>query len=181
MYGYKTNYREATKKKKHIAAFLLVLVLFMGMSTPAYAVKAQYATTASFLEALSEDGVKYNYKGVDQDDEEEVTVSYAGDYMDSIRAVIFFDEELDSVSMRIWDVIAFDEDDYFDVLKTVNSLNYKYKYAYFVVDEEDWTVYATIDVPLRDCDEAGEIAYDALYYLVEICDRGYDELKEFEL
>ena len=168
-------------KKKQITAFLLVLVLFLGMSFPVYAVKAQYATTAAFLAVLDKEKVKYNYKGVDQDNAEEVTVSYVGDYMESIRANIFFDEDLDSVSMRVWDVIAFDEDDCFDVLKVANSLNYRYKYVYFVVDESDWTVYATIDVPLRECDEAGEITYDALYYLIEICDRGYDELKSFAL
>ena len=168
-------------KRRHLVSLLLALALLFSLSVPALAVNAQYPTTASFLSVLDKEDVKYNYKGVDQDEDEEVTVSYTGDYADSIRANIFFDDDLDSVSMRVWDVIEFDESDYFEVLKVANELNFKYKFVYFVVDEKDWTVYATIDIPIRDCDAAGDITYDALYYLIQITDLGYDALKDYNI
>ena len=39
---------------------------------------------------------------------------------------------------------------------------------------------AKIDCPIRDDDNACEIAYDALYYIENIVDEAYLVLKEFE-
>ncbi len=166
-------------KNRKWLVLLLTVVLMFSLSAPALAVKAQYPTTASFLEYLDSKDMKYKYLGVDQDDDEEVTVSFEGDYMDTIKVEVFFDEDLDVVSMRVWDVIAFKEEDFFDVLKTVNELNDQYKFINFTVDTDDWTVTASLDAPLRDCEEAGEISFDGLYYIMMIADEGYDVLAKF--
>ena len=100
--------------------------------------------------------------------------------MDDIEVEIFFDEALDSVSMRSWYVISFDEADLGDVLMQVNKLNSDYKFVTFVVDLNDYSVDAKIDCPLRDDANAGEIAYDALYYIISIIDEAYPELAVFE-
>ena len=168
------------KTVKKLFAVLLVLGLFMCMSVPASAVNAQYGPTKEFLKVMDRENHHYNYMGIDEDDDEQISVSFSGDNMDDIKVDIFFDEELDSVSMRSWYVISFDEADLSDVLLKVNELNNNYKYVSFVVDLSDYSVDAKIDCPLRDDANAGEIAYDALYYMISIVNEAYPELAVFE-
>ena len=165
--------------KRKLLSFALVLVLLCCLCVPVWAADVQYKTTKSFLEVLDAEDCEYKFIGVDQGDYEELTVEFEGDYLDSITADIFFNADGDVVSMRVWDLITIDEKDYADVMKAINDLHRQYKFVCFAVDTDDWTVYATLDAPLRECDEAGDIAADAVYYLVNIADRGYQALKDF--
>lgn len=167
------------KTVKKIFAVLLILGLILSLSVSAFAVTAQYGPTQEFLKVLDREGHKFNYMGIDEDDDEQVNLTFAGDKLDTIDIKVFFDEDLDSVSMRVWSIIYFDEADLTKVLEQVNTLNNDYKYVKFVVDTDDMSVDAEIDAPLRDDKNAGEIAYDALYYIVKIVDEGYPELKAF--
>lgn len=168
------------KTIRGLFAFLLVLTLFLALSVPAFAASAQYTTTQEFLKVLKREKNTYNYMGIDEDDDEEVRVTFSGDNLDEIPVEIFFDEDLDAVSMRSWQVIYFDKKDLADVLTLVNDLNSQYKFVKFVVDPEDESVDAEIDVPLREGENAGELAYDALYYIVIIVDEAYPQLAKFE-
>lgn len=163
--------------KKSVAG-LLVLALFLSMNVFASAVNVQYATTEEFLKVLREEEVKYSYRGVDEDEDEEVTVAYTGDYCDDIFIRIFFSQSLDSVSMRFWNIVDFDKANYTDVLKIVNELNADYKFVKFVVDTNDWSVGAELDVPLREGEDAARIAYDALLAIVKISDMAYPDLED---
>ena len=167
------------KTSKKLFAILLALCLFCSLSLPAFAVNAQYGTTKSFLKVLDREKHKYNYLGIDEDDDEQVNVSFVGDNMDKIEVKIFFDEDLEMVVLRSWRVIKFQKADLAKVLKLVNELNNNYKFVKFVVDEDDLSVDAKVDCPLRDDANAGEIAYDGLYYIVKIVDQAYPELKPF--
>ena len=129
---------------------------------------------------MDREKAKYSYLGVNEDNKEQINVTAKGDNKEKLEIKIFFHEDLDSVSMRSWYVISFDKANLAKVLAAVNKLNNDYKYVKFVVDESDYSVDAEIDCPLRDDDCAGEIAYDALYYIEEIVDRAYPELKAFE-
>ena len=168
------------KTSKKLFAVLLALCLFLSLSLPAFAVNAQYGTTKAFLKIMDREKNKYSYMGVNEDDKEQVNVTVKGDNKPKIEVKIFFASDLESVSMRSWYVISFDKADLDKILALVNKLNNDYKYVKFVVDEADYSVDAEIDCPIRDDDCAGEIAYDALYYIEEIVDRAYLELKEFE-
>ncbi len=165
------------KTTKKLFAFLLVLCLFLSLSVSALAVKAQYGPTIEFLKVLDREDHHYKYMGIDDDDQEEVDVTFTGDNVDSIPVKIFFDDDLDSVSLRSWRVIYFDKEDLADVLTAVNDLNSEYKFVKFVVDVEDLSVDAEVDCPLRDDANAGEIAYDGLYYIVQIVDEAYPTLE----
>ncbi len=167
------------KTLRTLCAVLLVLSLVLCTSAPAFAVSAQYGTTQSFLQVLNDEDHRYHYMGIDDDDFEQVNVSFAGDNLDDIAVEIYFDPELDSVSMRSWYVISFDESDLIELLLTVNELNSDYKYATFVADLSDYSVDVKLDCPLRDDANAGEIAFDALYYIVSIIDEAYPELEIF--
>ena len=168
------------KTVKKLFALLLVLSLFVCLSVPAFAVNAQYGPTQAFLKVMDRENHKYNYMGIDSDDDEQINVSFTGDNKSKIEVKIYFDEDLDSVSMRSWSVISFDEAKLNEVLLLVNKLNDDYKYVKFVVDLSDYSVDAEIDCPLRDDDNAGEIAYDGLYYIVKIVDKAYPELVEYD-
>lgn len=167
------------KTMKKLLACLLMLGLFACMVVPASAVNTQYGPTREFLKVMDRENHKYSYMGVDNNDDEEVDVSFSGDNKDEINVEIYFDEDLDSVSLRSWYVISFDETDLGNVLLRINELNSNYKYITFVVDTNDYSVDAKVDCPLRDDANAGEIAYDALYYIVQIIDDAYPELAEY--
>ncbi len=167
------------KTMKKLFAVLLVLCVLLSLSVPAFAAGAQYGPTKAFLEVMKREKHKYSYMGIDEDGDEQVNVSFAGDNVDTIEVKIFFDEDLDAVSMRSWRVIKFSKSDMAKVMELVNKLNNDYKFVKFVVDEEDLSVDAEIDCPLRDDANAGEIAYDALYYIVMIVDEAYPDLKAY--
>ncbi|MBQ9250282.1 MAG: YbjN domain-containing protein [Oscillospiraceae bacterium] len=167
------------KTVKKIFAVLLILGLVLSLSVSAFAVNAQYGPTKAFLKVLDREGHKYNYMGIDEDDDEQVKVTFSGDNLDKIEVNIYFDEDLDSLSMYSWYIIDFDKADLAEILELVNKLNNDYKYVKFLVDEKELSVDAEIDCPLRDDDSAGEIAYDALYYIVMIVDEAYPELEAF--
>ena len=94
------------KTLKKLLAVLPVLGLFMSLSITAFAVNAQYGTTKEFLKVMDREDHKYHYMGIDEDDDEQVNVSFSGDNLDTIDVKIFFDEDLDSVSMRAWSVLS---------------------------------------------------------------------------
>ena len=166
------------KTLKKALAVLLVVMLFLSISIPAFAVNTQYSTTKEFLSVLSREKLKYRYMGVGEDDKEEVTLSYTGDNWDDIFINIFFDEDLDSVSLRCWNIVDFDEKDRAEALELCNRFNNEYKYVKFVMDENDWSIGAEMDVPIREGEESAECVYDALYYIVTIADDAYPELSK---
>jgi len=166
---------------KKSLALLLMLALVLSLGVSAFAVNAQYSTTQEFLKALDAEKVKYRYMGVNNNDKEEVTVSYTGDYCDDIFINIFFSQDLDSVSMRFWNIVDFDEADYAKALELANELNADFKYVKFVVDTDDWSIGAEIDIPIREGEDSAQIAYDALYYIVQISDEAYPDLAELAL
>ncbi len=169
------------KNSRKLFAVLLALCLVFSLSVPAFAVSAEYSTTKAFLKVMDREKNKYTVEGLDDDEDEKVSVSFTGDNKKDIDVIIFFDKDLDAVSMRSWYVISFEKADLDKVLSVVNQLNSDYKFVKFVVDESDYSVDAKIDCPLRDDRNAGEIAYDALYYVVNIVDEAYLELEEFDI
>ena len=168
------------KARKTVLAFILVLALILSLGVSAFAAKgskAAYATTAAFLKVLDEEGIKYENNGIDEDEDEYIYCAFDEDNMKDIEVNIYFNKDLDSVSMRVWNVIDFDKRDLADVLALVNDINNAYKYVTFTVDLTDYPITAKLDAPLRDCEEAGEIAFDGLWYIVKICDEAYPELE----
>ena len=159
----------------------IVLCLFMSLSASAFAATgAQYGTTKTFLKVLDREKIRYNYMGIDNNDDEQVNVNGVGDYLDKIEIKIFFDPDLDAVSLRVWRVIKFQKADMAKVLEAVNKLNNESKFIKFVVDEEDLSVDAKLDCIVRDDANAGDIVYDAVSYVVYTVDEAYPELKAFE-
>ena len=160
-----------------LLAFSVILALVLSISpVPSYAVQAQYATTQKFLDVLDENEMKYTWNGITDSGDEKVTFRWAGENSDDITALLYFDDDLDDVSLRVWNLVDFEEADYPLVLKVVNELNHRYRFVRFICDNSDWSVSLEADVPLHDGKESAEIAYDMLVYLVLIADEAYPDL-----
>lgn len=167
--------------KKLISA-VLAIVLIVSLSAPAYAVSAKYTNTKDFIEMLDENDFTYTIEGIDKETRcEEVVIPMAGDDID-YDLHFFFDEEEDVISVRLWCLIYFDEEDFLDVLYAVNQLNDAYKFVKFVLDESDYSITVSMDAVVREGCEIGEIGYDCMYYMVMISDDAYAEvLSEFAI
>jgi len=151
-------------------SFILAAVLFLSLfPVAASAATPELTTTKHFIDYLEAKSVKYTYKGWDNDNKDErVEVTYTLDNFESVKCVIFFRNNNHTVSLRIWDILTASAGKNY-VLTNLNSLNYDYKYAKFVLDEQDNTVQAEMDMYV-DQDHCAECVYDAMHILLEIID-----------
>lgn len=129
---------------RRLLTLLLTLVLTLNVAS-CLAEEAQYATTKDFIRALEKDDLKYTYKGVDDDKDEHVVVSFSDDFYDSVIIHFFFDDSEDKVSIRIWNLIDVSAGESY-ATKALNKLNYDYKYAKFVLDTSDSTISVENDI-----------------------------------
>ena len=169
------------KTSKKLFAVLLALCLFLSLSVPAFAVSAQYSTTKSFLKVMDREEIKYTVVGVREKNKKEVVkFDWSGDNAKDMEVTALFTENLESVSLYAWNLVYIDKADLDKALALVNKLNNSYYYVKFSVDEDEMSIDAEVDCRLRDDENAGEIAYDGVYFLVNIVDKVYPELQEIE-
>lgn len=135
---------------RRLLTLLLALVLTLNVAS-CFAENAQYATTKDFIRALEKNDLKYTYKGIDSDKNETVIVSFTDDFYDSVTIRFFFDEDEDKASIRIWNLIDVSAGESY-ATKTLNKLNYDYKYATFVLDTTDNTVSVESDIYMDGTD-----------------------------
>ena len=152
--------------------------MVFGIAFSASAVSGQYRMTRLFMEYMDANDIRYSYKGVDSESgEEEITVSWDGENMSTIRLHFFFDEDEDICSIRVWNVIDFDPANLEAVVDLCDQMNHGYKFLTFYTDRDDNSVTASIDAILMDTDDCGKILFEYMYYMVSICDKVYPELK----
>ena len=104
-----------------------------------------------------------------------MTVTYSGDSMPTIRCLFFFDEDCESVAIRVFDILKVPKEKTAAIFLTVNALNSKFRFVKFCVHTEDSTVQAEMDASFRDHD-VGEICRELLSRCVNICDEAYPDL-----
>lgn len=153
------------KSLRLILALVLALSLLSGH---ALAATAEYKTTQQFIDYLEQKNVKYTLKGVVSDNNERVDVSFSLDNFDSATCAIFFRSSNHAVSFRIWDIVKASAGKNY-ILATLNQLNSSYKYAKFVLDEEDSTIQAELDMYI-DEDHSAECVYDTMIILLDVID-----------
>lgn len=61
------------------------------------------------------------------------------------------------------------------IYPAINSLNKHFRFAKFVLDTDDNTIQAEWDAAFRSRD-VGEICYELLIRMVDICDTAYPDL-----
>ena len=161
--------------KRLFAGILCVIMLTLCTGT-GLAVQAKYANTIAFLKAMDDLDITYSVEGITGDDElEQIKISNKGDKI-SYTINYFFDKENTECGMRVWYVISFNDPDLAKVIRSVNQLNYDYKYVKWYVDESDNTVTASWDIILRENADVGAILSEATLHLVNCIDTGYEVL-----
>lgn len=162
------------KRALYLFAMAMAVVFF---AAPALAENVNYETTALFIEHLDEEGYHYTYQGIDDNDYDRMQMSFEGDNCDPL-VNLFFDASEERCSLRVWDVIEYEEVMEPVILGIVNDLNGQYMYAKWTADD-DFTVTASMDVLLRPNEDTGEILLQAVHNLVNIVDACYPELAPY--
>lgn len=154
--------------KKWFASGLILLMVMM-LAMPAFA--AQYATTEDFISTLEENGYYYTYVGIDEDNDEKVTVSFDADPYDECIFNFYFDEEESEVRIRMWNLVKVSVDET-TACKTINDVNYKYKWTKFVYDASDSTITMKIDVPFTG-DDTGDVTLGMMKNAIQVLTQDY--------
>ena len=63
------------------------------------------SSTQQFIDALEAKGIKYEINEPTQSGKDVMTVTYSGDRMPTIRCLFFFDEDCESVAIRVFDIL----------------------------------------------------------------------------
>lgn len=164
---------------KKIISVFMILFIVASFSLPASAVSASYSSTKSFIYILDDNNIKYTVNGIVEDDYECVSVNNSGDYF-NYTIKYFFDSNLENASLRVWDIITFNDSDFYNVLKVVNDFNASHKYGRLYVDESDNTVTAASDLIFRTHD-VDEICLEATLYIVQTIDEAYKDLRVYNV
>ncbi|MBQ7455182.1 MAG: hypothetical protein IJS53_01955, partial [Clostridia bacterium] len=133
---------------KRIVMIAVALVLLFSNLIPAAAMPegVKYSSTYAFLKELDEYDVIYTYKGIDEDTDEWVYVSYGLSNDADCDLNIFFTSDCEHCVVRIWNLIDFDAAQVNTMYMVCNYLNSSYKYATFYVDESDYSVTVSYDL-----------------------------------
>lgn len=167
---------------KKLTAILLLAALCAALRLPAFAeteTPPQFSTTKSFIAELEENDLAYAFHGVDKDGDERVTMNNKDENF-AYTINIYFDENEEQATVFIWNIIAFEDADFVNVLRAVNNLNCSYKYIRFYVDESDNTVTCAMNLILHDEDDAGDIVLEGLLRAASILQKAYPQLAPYK-
>lgn len=133
------------------------------------------ASTKQFIDAMEAKGIRYDPRGPLDNGKDVVIVPYSGDSIPSIRVQFFFDEDCESVALRVFDILKVPEEKTASMLAALNAQNAHFRFARFVLDTNDGTVQVEMDIPFRKYD-VGDICLEMLSRMVNICDDAYPAL-----
>ena len=153
---------------RKIALLLILALLCLSCAALAEDSEPQYAATKDFVAVLEANDLKYVYKGIDDDTDENIRVSFSDDDYDSIVLNVFFSKDSDAVYIRGWNLLTASAGANY-VLSTLNQLNHQYKYVKFTFDESDNTVYVQMDGYLCP-DHPGDVAYRMMNAILGVLD-----------
>ena len=125
---------------------------------------------------MDQKDIKYNNRGpVGDKGREVVDVSFGGENMNTIKTRFIFEEDGESVAIRVFDIVKVPEEKVDMIYPAINSLNKHFRFAKFVLDTDDNTIQAEMDAAFRSND-VGEICNELLIRMVDICDKAYPDL-----
>lgn len=162
---------------KKILAFLLMLA-FLAPCCCALADTAAHASTQAFLTELDAAGIIYTNYGLDEEGEEHIMIRRNNASLD-YQVHFFFEEDQEHASVFVWYIISIDEEDALATMLACNTLNDRYNYTCFYLDESDYTVTASMNLIFRE-NNVGLVAMDALMYMSDILERACPVLDEYD-
>lgn len=157
---------------------LLVLALLLLFSSATCAQAAEYSSTQTFIEWLEASDIPYTYSGVDDHGFERLSIDNTSDVF-SYTLEYLFESNAENSTIRVWDIILYNDSDLNDVLHTINDLNTTYRFVNVYAMESDNSVNAKIDLIYRTHD-VGEIVGEATLRMVAIVDDVYAALSSYQ-
>ena len=141
-------------------------------------VPGKHSITRSFLYALDQYDITYDYTGVNDNDKDTVTIDFniAGR---TLTFRLWFSPDCEDVQMVVWDVIAFNAGDKSAVRAAVDSLNLTYRFSCFYL-EVDNTVTMSMDFIVREDGKASDILLEGLVRGLSILEDAYSTLEIYE-
>ena len=103
-----------------------------------------------------------------------ITLSYNGDNFKSLKFVFLFDDDGESVAIRVWSIEEFTANQLSDAYEFCNRMNDNYRWLRFYVDE-DRELTAALDAVIPS-DAVGDIGSELLHRAVSIVDSVCEEL-----
>lgn len=91
----------------------------------------------------------------------------------SIRVNLFFDKDGDTVALRVFDFVSAPENKYADTLVLCNTLNSKYRWVKFYIDEDNDVIIE--DDALVAGETSGAESLELAMRMVNIADEVYPE------
>ncbi|MBO4450503.1 MAG: YbjN domain-containing protein [Clostridiales bacterium] len=132
------------------------------MSSMAAQVTAAYFDSKGLIYDMSDDG-------------HAISTGFELNNREGLKILIIFDPNDESVALRAFNVAKIPADKKDSMFAVVNSLNTKYRWIKFVIDEEDNTITAEDDAVIQ-LDSCGEEVLECCKHIVAIVDKAYPEI-----
>lgn len=163
--------------KKLISA-LLAVMLCTSLLVPALAATPTYDLTKNFITVLDENNLAYTFTGTISTGEEHISMDNEDENF-AYTLHIYCNADSDRATVFVWNIITFADEDFTNVLRTVNTLNSSYKYIRFYIDESDNTVTCAMNIILHDNDDSGDIVLEGLLRIASILKHAYPQLVQY--
>ena len=122
-----------------------------------------------FCKYMNANGIKYT-----EQNEDLIKVAYTGENLNTIPVYVFFDQDnAPYVQLKCWEIQNFKNNEA-AALVICNSLNAKYRWVKFYLDN-DKDIVASIDA-IVDMDTCGEVCLDLVRRIVSILDEAYPQI-----
>ena len=96
-----------------------------------------HSSTQQFVRAMDVKDIKHSDPETAAGGRETVTVIYSGENIPSIRMRFFFDQDCQDVAIRVFDLVKVPEAKLDVLLKAINAVNRRFRFAKFVLDTDD--------------------------------------------
>lgn len=135
-----------------------------------------FPSTKQFTDALDAQEITYTVQTAAETGKEKdvVLVAVAAENTD-LTITFIFEQDYESAALRIFDFCKVPESKNSAILTALNAQNNRFRFAKFVLDEEEHWVQVEMDAVFRAHD-VGEICFELLYRMVDICDAAYPAL-----
>ncbi len=131
-------------------------------------------SVSNFINLLESKEIKYTHYPAEEKRKEAIKILYTGEHNNSLTFVFFFDDDGESVNVKVWDICKVTEEKIMEMHVVINELNYEYRWIKLFVDDEN-EVTASGDA-IIDEDTAGEECYEILGRYLSILDDIYPRL-----
>ncbi len=141
-------------------------------------VPGEYATTRQFLYALEQMEIDYIYNGIDDDDDEYITIedNCAGH---PVTFRLWFSPYCNQANLRVWDIISFNPQQETEVQIACGELNASYRFVTFYPSYDN-TVTMKLDFLIWEDGNPGGIMLDGLLSAYAILEDAYPALEPYD-